>query len=108
MINMHRNITGILSHSDLAWVEKLESQIRDESIFEQFDFLFSLSDGVADKNWEEVIDCPIEEMLDMPVMSEDNNVKHNISDNGSRNKNNHELLNVTEKDLDCIDTDDLY
>lgn len=57
-----------MTDSDRRWVEKLESQIKDESIFEQFDFLKD------DDNWGEPIsmenDFNIEEMLDMPVIGE--------------------------------------
>lgn len=61
---------GQLSYSDQAWVEKLESQIRDTLIFEQFDFLNENSqDGNAD-DWGEQIDFSVEEMLDMPTLSE--------------------------------------
>lgn len=54
---------GELSYSDQAWVEKLESQIRDTSIFEQFEFL-----NVDADNWGEQIDFSVEEILDMPTM----------------------------------------
>lgn len=55
---------GKLSSSDYNWVEKLKSQIRGESIFEQFDFLKD------DDNWGEPIDFSIEEMFDMPTLGE--------------------------------------
>lgn len=62
---------GQLSYSDQAWVEKLESQIRDTSIFEQFDFLNEVSNNCkADDNWGEQIDFSVEEILDMPTMGE--------------------------------------
>ena len=57
-----------MTASDVAYVEKLESQIRETSIFEQFDFLNS--NGVSSDNWGEVIDFSVEEMLDMPTVSE--------------------------------------
>lgn len=62
---------GTLSYSDEAWVEKLESQKREVSIFEQFDFLNSQS--VSSDQWGEpdpMIDFSIEEILDMPTVSE--------------------------------------
>lgn len=63
---------GKLSYSDVAWVEKLESQIRDESVFEQFDFLTSSNE--SDDNWGEPTsmeqDFVIEEILDMPIKGE--------------------------------------
>lgn len=58
-----------LTDSDKAYVEKLESQIRETSIFEQFDFLNETKSGHAD-NWGEVIDFTVEEILDMPTVSE--------------------------------------
>ena len=66
-----------LSYSDQEWVEKLESQIRDTSIFEQFDFLKSVpkvSEGTDETgDWGEpdpLIDFSVEEILDMPTVSE--------------------------------------
>lgn len=53
-----------MTDSDRRWVEKLESQIKDESVFKQFDFLKN------DDNWGEPIDFSVEEILDMPTMSE--------------------------------------
>ena len=62
---------GQLSYSDQAWVEKLESQIRDTLIFEQFDFLQSSNNfNSADDEWGEQIDFSVEEILDMPTLSE--------------------------------------
>lgn len=60
-----KNSQNYLSYSDQAWVEKLESQIRDTSIFEQF------ADETGD--WGEpdpLIDFSVEEILDMPTLSE--------------------------------------
>ena len=46
------------------------NQIRDTSIFEQFDFLnMNTQDGNAD-DWGEQIDFSVEEMLDMPTVCE--------------------------------------
>lgn len=54
-----------MTDSDKRWVAKLESQIKDESVFEQFDFL------KADGNWGEPVpmehDVTIDEILDMPT-----------------------------------------
>ncbi|MDY5027143.1 MAG: hypothetical protein SPF19_11610 [Oliverpabstia sp.] len=71
-----KNNQSYLSYSDQEWVEKLESQIRDTSIFEQFDFLQNTNNSVsADEtgDWGEpdpLIDFSVEEMLDMPTMGE--------------------------------------
>lgn len=54
-----------MTDSDKRWVEKLESQIKDESIFEQFDFLKD-----DDDNWGEPIDFSVGEIMDMPVLGE--------------------------------------
>lgn len=57
-----------MTDSDRRWVEKLESQIKDESVFEQFGLLQS------DDNWGEPVsmehDFSIEEILDMPTEGE--------------------------------------
>ena len=53
-----------MTDSDRRWVENLESQIKDESIFEQFDFLKD------DDNWGEPIDFSVEEILDIPIEGE--------------------------------------
>ena len=53
-----------MTDSDRRWVEKLESQIKDESVFEQFGFLKD------DDNWGEPIDFSVEEILDMPTEGE--------------------------------------
>ena len=50
-----------MTDSDRRWIAKLESQIKDESVFQQFDFLNS------DDNWGEPIDFSVEEILDMPT-----------------------------------------
>ena len=51
----------------------------------------------ADDNWGEVIDFSIEEMLDMPVMSDE-----------SHDNSSHGIFCVTGNDVDCIGIDDLY
>lgn len=57
-----------MTDSDRRWVKKLESQIKDESIFEQFDFLNN------DDNWGDPVpmehDFSIEEILNMPTEGE--------------------------------------
>lgn len=59
---------GHLTDSDERWVKRLSDQIKDESVFEKFDFLKD-SD-----NWGEPVsmeqDFTIEEILDMSVMGE--------------------------------------
>lgn len=53
-----------MTDSDKRWVAKLETQVKDESVFEQFNFL------KEDDDWGEPIDFSVEEMLDMPVLGE--------------------------------------
>ena len=71
-----------MSDSDKAWVEKLESQIRDTSIFEQFDFI-GQSNNFTDQ-WGKPIDFTVEEILDMPIISDDDlwetdsDLEHNV------------------------------
>lgn len=66
-----------LSYSDQEWVEKLESQIRDVSIFEQFDFLQlpKVTEPAETGDWGEPdpmeYDFSVEEILDMPDLSND-------------------------------------
>lgn len=60
-------------------------------------------DGVknqTDDNWGEVIDFSIEEMLDMPVMGDENNKQINIADNETHGENNYESFCVTASDDD--------
>lgn len=68
-----------MTDSDRAWVEKLKSQLRNVSIFEQFDFLNS--NDVSSDNWGEPIDFTVEEMLDMPTIDE---VQVEQSDEGGK------------------------
>ena len=104
-----------MTDSDRRWVEKLEFQIKDESVFEQFDFL------KADDNWGEPVsmehDFSIEEILDMPTEGEvqmnltniDCIGQNDLCKNKSHCANLHgELFCVTKKDLGFIDIDDLY
>ena len=80
-----------MTDSDRRWVEKLESQIKDESIFEQFDFLKD------DDNWGE------------PIMANMDCVGHNdLCKIESHGECNHELFCVTGNDSDCIDIEELY
>ena len=58
-----------LTDSDKAYIEGLEAQKRDVSVFEQFDFLTSYSNGEED-DWGEQIDFSVEEILDMPTVCE--------------------------------------
>ena len=51
-----------MTSSDKAWVEKLQSQLRSESIFEQFDFLNRTEN--LDEEWGEVIEVTTEDYLD--------------------------------------------
>lgn len=106
-----------MTDSDKRWVENLKSQIKDESIFEQFDFL-KVDDNWGEPNTMEK-DFTIEEMLDMPTEGEVQNeptltnidcVGHNdLCKNESHCAELHsELFCVTEKDSDIIDIDDLY
>ena len=102
-----------MTDSDRRWVEKLESQIKDESIFEQFDFLKD------DDNWGEPIDFSVEEIMELPVLGEvqpdltnencvgeDEPVKKSGSQNSSTPKT--EESYVTENDLDLIDIASLF
>ena len=60
-----------LTDSDKAYVEKLESQIRETSIFEQFTFICNLQSEGSNDEWGEPIDFTVEEILDMPVLSDE-------------------------------------
>lgn len=76
---------GHLTDSDAKWVEKLKSQVKDESVFEQFDFL------KEDDNWGEPVDMEkdfsLEEILEMPTESE---VQMNLTN------------------VDCVEQNELY
>lgn len=58
-----------LTDSDRNYIEGLEEQKREVSIFEQFDFIGEPNNSVDE--WGEPIDFTVEEMLDMPVLSDD-------------------------------------
>lgn len=66
-----KHAQSYMSYSDEAYVEKLESQMREVSIFEQFDFLNS--QPVNTDQWGEpdpMIDFSIEKILDMPTLTD--------------------------------------
>jgi hypothetical protein len=60
---------GKLSYSDDEWVKKLKSQIRDVSIFEQFEYLQPNKNA---DNWGEpdAMDYSVEEILNMPTIGD--------------------------------------
>lgn len=89
-----------MTDSDKAWVEKLESQIRETSIFDQFDFLKNdVSKSGNTDYWGEPDplepDFSVEEMLDMPILGEVQSEPCNLQSEGGK---------VTNSDLD-IETD---
>lgn len=89
-----------MTDSDRAWVEKLKSQLRDVSIFEQFNFLNS--NDVSSDNWGEPIDFTVEELLDMPTIDE---VQVEQSDEGGKVDNNDlddDLWETDEIDIDKV------
>ena len=89
-----KNNQSYISYSDQAWIENLESQIRDTSIFEQFEFLKSVpkvSEGTDD--WGEQIDFSVEEILDMPTLCE---VQPDLTKNGSVTDSNLQILSQEE------------
>ena len=62
-----------LTDSDKAYIEGLEAQKRDVSVFEQFDFLNDVSQNGNADDWGEpdpMIDFSVEEILDMPTVCE--------------------------------------
>ena len=70
-----------LTDSDKAYIEGLEAQKRDVSVFEQFDFLKSTNNSVSTSDdWGEQIDFSVEEILDMPTVCE---VQMNLAKKGS-------------------------
>ncbi len=102
-----------MTDSDRRWVEKLESQIKDESVFEQFDFLKD------NDNWGEPIDFSVEEIMDMPVLDEvqpDLANEEGLQNSSTLSKEEQMLVNipktdesyVTENDLDLIDIASLF
>ena len=87
-----------------------------EDIFYKYEYLFNSSsdsenenvDNQSDDNWGEVIDFSEEEMLDMPVMSDESKEQNSILDNESHDNSSHGIFCVTEENADCIDIDALY
>ena len=79
-----KNNQSYLSYSDQEWVEKLESQIRDTSIFEQFDFLQSSNNFNSADQWGEPDpmehDFSLEEILDMDDLSDMSNLEQRTSE----------------------------
>ena len=116
-----KNNQSYLSYSDQEWVEKLESQIRDTSIFEQFDFLQSSNNFNSADHWGEpdpLIDFSVEEILDMSTVSEvqpDPTPKVTDSDLQSEGDKPKMYANETvsenlprRNDLELIDIDSLF
>ncbi|MDE7433412.1 MAG: hypothetical protein K2N34_16065 [Lachnospiraceae bacterium] len=63
----------------------------------------------ADDNWGEVIDFSVEEMLDMPVMSDESMEQDIVQGSETHDHEfDYESFDVTEKALDCIAIDDLF
>lgn len=99
-----------------------------EDVFYKYEYLFNGSsdsgkanvDNQADDNWGEPIDFSIEEMLDMPVMSDEKSEPKvsagkeqspnysDIADNESHDNSNHGIFCVTGNDVELIGIDDLY
>ena len=69
-----------LTDSDKAYIEGLEAQKRDISVFEQFDFLNVNTQDVNTDDWGEQIDFSVEEILDMPTVCE---VQRHLAKKGS-------------------------
>ena len=109
-----------LTDSDKAYIEGLEAQKRDVSVFEQFDFLQSSNNfNSATDDWGEQIDFSVEEMLDMPTVCEvqmNPTKKGSVADSdlhakGSKPKMDSEQFSVnlpTTDDLEMIDIDSLF
>lgn len=108
-----------LTDSDKAYIEGLEAQKRDVSVFEQFDFLnVNTQDGNTD-DWGEQIDFSVEEMLDMPTVCEvqstsskkgsvANSVLHSEVDKPKMDSENVLSNSVKRDDLEMIDIDSLF
>lgn len=106
-----------LTDSDKAYIEGLEAQKRDVSVFEQFDFL----NMNTQDDWGEQIDFSVEEMLDMPTACE---VQMNLTKKGSvansdlqsesdnptmdSERVRRNLQRVDRDDLEMIDIDSLF
>ena len=108
-----------LTDSDKAYIEGLEAQKRDVSVFEQFDFLNDVSQNGNADDWGEQIDFSVEEMLDMPTVCE---VQPHLAKKGSvANSDLHGEVDkptmdsetvlpnsVKRDDLEMIDIDSLF
>ncbi len=98
--------------------EEFLDKIVSEDVFQKYDYLFENRDSNStkvtneesfDDNWGEPIDFTIEEMLDMPVMGEEISEQNNILDKESHgHESDYESLCVAKKELDLIDTEDLF
>ena len=108
-----------LTDSDKAYIEGLEAQKRDVSVFEQFDFLNEVSNNCKADDWGEQIDFSVEEILDMPTVCEvqmnptkkgsvANSVLHGEVDKPTMDSET-EKSNLTNRDdLETIDIDSLF
>ena len=108
-----------LTDSDKAYIEGLEAQKRDVSVFEQFDFLnVNTQDGNTD-DWGEQIDFSVEEILDMPTVCEvqstsykkgsvANSVLHGEVDKPKMDSETVLPNSVKRDDLEMIDIDSLF
>lgn len=130
-----KNRQEYMTYSDQEWVEKLESQIRDTSIFEQFDFLqssnnFNSADETGDWGEPDPMehDFSVEEILDMPDLSDMPNlsqrtgeVQSDLTSRGSESgktesfgtgtADNSVIVNsstLDRDDLELIDIDSLF
>lgn len=107
-----------LTDSDKAYIEGLEAQKRDISVFEQFDFLTSSPNGEKD-DWGEQIDFSVEEILDMPTVCEvqmnptkkgsvADSVLHGEVDKPTMDSEQFSQKSSTTDDLEMIDIDSLF
>ena len=102
-----------LTDSDRAYIEGLEAQKRDVSVFEQFDFLTSSPNGEKD-DWGEQIDFSVEEILDMPTVCEvqtEPTKKVSVTDSDLQSEGDSEQFSQkssTTDDLELIDIDSLF
>lgn len=129
-----KNRQEYMTYSDQEWVEKLESQIRDTSIFEQFDFLQlpKVTETAETGDWGEPDpmehDLSVEEMLDMDDLSDMPNlsqrtgeVQSDLTSRGSESgrtetfgtgtTDNSVIVNssITDRDdIELIDIDSLF
>lgn len=102
--------------------EEFLDKIVPEDIFYKYEYLFvkdsSVSGNVntgnivSNDNWGEPVsiehDFSVEEILDMPVMSDRLAKPNNISDRNTHGERNHGLFCVTGQDSGFIDIEDLY